>query len=271
MAKKRNFVIVPISLYKDSDRLFAEQSSQVCDYIFRFGKKIPTLEEIEDFKDMAAHTGEEIVIYIMGADGNLMKINDYQKAIDNLEDIYYSTLDSFKEKLMSDGGIDPYKMRDNIMTEQGLITSSKEEAEKYKLLYVKNSMILTTLYTLYSELLDTMNNEKAQEAIRNAIIEERVEHGEDEPKNELDIVNNSIKQFFPKDYEKIEVESCIYNDEDISHADLINKLSSHMLPQFLTQVDITTTLDDTYSINTNLGTIVREKGGKISVYAKDNK
>lgn len=270
MAKKkiRKFVIMPVSLYKDSDRLFAEQSSQVCDYIFRFGKKIPSLEDIEDFKESAIHTGQELSIYIMGANGKLMKINDYQKAIDNLEDIYYSTLNEFKESLDEDN-IDPYKFRDDLLKDQAMITSSKEEAEKNKLLYVENSMVITSLYTLYSELLDTMNTEKTQEAIRTAIIEERIEHGEDQPRNELDIVNNSIKQFFPKDYERVEVDSCTYNGEDISHADLINKLSSHMLPQYITQVDITTTLDDNYTIKTNLGTIVRSKGGKITVYAKE--
>ena len=42
-----------------------------------------------------------------------------------------------------------------------------------------------------------------------------------------------------------------------------------MLPQYITQVDITTTLDDNYTIKTNLGTIVRGKGGKITVYAKE--
>jgi len=270
MAKKkiRKFVIMPVSLYKDSDRLFAEQSSQVCDYIFRFGKKIPSLEDIEDFKESAINTGQELSIYIMGANGKLMKINDYQKAIDNLEDIYYSTLNEFKESLDEDN-INPYEFRDLLLSDQAMITSSKKEAEKNKLLYVENSMVITSLYTLYSELLETMNTEKTQEAIRTAIIEERIEHGEDQPKNELDIISNSIKQFFPKDYERMEVDSCTYNGEDISHADLIDKLSSHMLPQYITQVDITTTLDDNYTIKTNLGTIVRGKGGKITVYAKE--
>jgi len=90
---------MPVSLYKDSDRLFAEQSSRDCDYMFRFGNKIPSLEDIEEFKEVAELAGEELIVYIMGADGNLMKISNYSKAIENLDDIYYSTLDDFKERL----------------------------------------------------------------------------------------------------------------------------------------------------------------------------
>jgi hypothetical protein len=273
MPKKiKNLVIMPVALYKDSDRLFAEQSSRECDYMFRFGNKIPSLEDIEEFKEVAELAGEELIVYIMGADGNLMKISNYSKAIENLDDIYYSTLDDFKEKLndeIDQGIVDPATYRLKLMNEQAILTVTKEDAEKNKLEYIQKSMIITSLYTLYTYLLDTLNDEKAQEAIRDAIVEERIEHGEDEPTNEFDIVSNSIKRFFPADYEKIEVETCIYNNEEISHSDLVDKLSSHMLPQYLTQVDITTTLDDTYTIHTNLGDIVRERGGKITVYAKD--
>ena len=48
--------------------------------------------------------------------------------------------------------------------------------------------------------------------------------------------------------------------------ELITKLASHMLPAFMTQINILDTLDDSYTIKTNLGTIIREsKTGRITI------
>ena len=83
---------------------------------------------------------------------------------------------------------------------------------------------------------------------------------DDSIKNELDIVNK-----FMADNKLEEVKSCKYNGEEITVDELVEKLHSHVLPAYLTQINIMDTLQDEYEIVTENGTIYRKHGGTLSL------
>jgi len=89
--------------------------------------------------------------------------------------------------------------------------------------------------------------------------------------NELDIVNDSLKTVLKDEAdEDNQILKCVYNGETISSDEMIKRLSSHMLPEFLTQIDINDTLDDEYRIDMEKAIIIRSKGGGIKVSRRQN-
>jgi hypothetical protein len=267
------YILIPCKLFNESDRLFAEQSSKLTNCIFRAGNNIPDYDMFIALQQTAKDAGDELDPFILLADGKLTHISNYKKIYDNIDIAYETSLSIYKvylETINSNSGKDMhdiYKEELNkAMLERANYSSTKEEAEKHKLEYMMKCMIITSLYTIDESILDeSINNEEMQDAIMKAIKEERSDN-EDDIQNELDIVGSIIKKYFPKDYEKFEYKKCIYNGEEISPDEMSDKLMSHVLPQYLTQVNINDTLNDTYTIESNLGTIVREqKTGKIII------
>jgi hypothetical protein len=99
-----------------------------------------------------------------------------------------------------------------------------------------------------------------EEEFQNQMIDDilTVRRDDDCIKNELDIVNK-----FMADNKLEEVKKCTYNGEEITVNDLVEKLHSHVLPAYLTQINILDTLQDEYTIETENGTIHRQNGGKL--------
>ena len=89
--------------------------------------------------------------------------------------------------------------------------------------------------------------------------------------NELDIVNDSLKTVLKDEAEEEnKILKCVYNGETISSREMIKRLKSHMLPEYLTQIDINDTLDDEYRIDMEKTIIIRSKGGGIKVSKRMN-
>ena len=102
------------------------------------------------------------------------------------------------------------------------------------------------------------HEEEFQNQMNSDILSVRKE--DDSIKNELDIVNK-----FMADNKLEEVKSCKYNGEEITVNELVEKLHSHVLPDYLTQINIMDTLQDEYEIITENGTIHRKHGGTLSL------
>lgn len=221
--------------------------------------------------------------WAMLPNGDMRKINDYDKFMDSANQIIKLVIDDMRQKLE----VDTFKNTDNIkettltkylkqkMQERDEMGSKAlEDPKQYKLDYLRISMQITSVYIIADNKLDDLKNSvEANEELIQTIIDERKEElkkeeEEAEIENELDMVNSLIKSTFPNNTEPIQIESCKYNNEDISPREITTKLSTHYLPQYITQVDITKTLNDTYEIVTNLGIIERSKGGNITIKKK---
>jgi hypothetical protein len=158
------------------------------------------------------------------------------------------------------------------MNDRDRLASLVKDNPDFKLEYISTCIQLTSAYIITGSKLDEIkNDEKANEEIMNVIREERKkeieqEESEKEIANELDLVNAMIKEVLPEDKrDNLQIESCSYNDESVEPSEITTKLSNHMLPEFMTQVNILDTLEDHYEIVTNTCIITRAKGGEITI------
>lgn len=198
-------------------------------------------------------------------DGEEMGISNLQVFLKNRGRILKKGLD-FLDDYIKSANMSYNEYLQLVLKDKDKYARTKDSAIKYKLEYIKTAIKITSIYILTHQELDEISkNEKAQEEIRNTIKSIR-EENENEVQNELDMINKVIQDAFPDNQEELRIDSCTYNGQEMDQDELITKLASHMLPAFMTQINILDTLDDTYTIKTNLGTIVREaKTGKITI------
>ena len=267
--KTIKYVILLNDLFSESANLYAEQASlnknsNDTQYVFKTIKHVPDPEAMKNLIETSLLAGNDLQLYVMFASGELKHITDYNKVYGKWEDLYKISLEKYKSSI-----IDTNKLFVDLNNTKTNLSSNKEIAEENKLEYVQTCMRLTALYDIDDTILDRIKDDnQVQDTIIEAIKAER-EENEDDITNEMDIVESTIKKVFPKDYEKLEITKCQYNGEEISHEEMVMKLASHVLPQFITQIDITETLEDSYEIETNLGKIVRSPGGTISILEND--
>jgi hypothetical protein len=210
-------------------------------------------------------TGEE---YILLPNGELKSISNIESVIKHKQAIIDRVLDNMKSTCdIVDGDYISIKMN-----ERDKLGSLVKDNPDLKLEYISTCTQLTSAYIITGYKLDEIkNDEKANEKIMDAIREERKKEIEEEENdkeiaNELDLVNAMLKEIIPKEKRvELQIESCKYNDESIDPVDLTTKLSNHMLPEFMTQVNILDTLEDHYEIVTNTCIITRAKGGEITI------
>lgn len=138
----------------------------------------------------------------------------------------------------------------------------------------KDYMIATTVLAYVYQLIDEdieRNRVKIQADMNASIKQVREEN--DEIRNELDILNHQLKNVFnkPGELDDDEFEYCIYNGKEITQEEMVELLSTHVLPEYLIpQVDINDTLDDSYRIETKKAIIVRSEGGGLKITRKAN-
>lgn len=202
-------------------------------------------------------------LYTILPDGDEMGISNLQIFLKNRDKILQKGL-SFLDSLIKDAKMSYNDYLELVLKDKNKYARTKDNAIKYKLEYIQTAVKITSIYLLTQQELDIdSNNEEAQEQIRNTIKKIR-EENEDEIQNELDMVNKVIQDSLPEDHDALQIKSCTYNGQKMDPDELIRKLAFHMLPAFMTQVNILDTLDDSYTIVTSYGTIVREsKTGKI--------
>jgi len=206
--------------------------------------------------------------YILLPNGELKKVSNIEMVRKNKNAIVSKVLDSMKE----DGSVTNGDYITRKMNDRDRLASLVKDNPDFKLEYISTCIQLTSAYIITGSKLDEIkNDEKANEEIMNVIREERKkeieqEESEKEIANELDLVNAMIKEVLPEDKrDNLQIESCSYNDESVEPSEITTKLSNHMLPEFMTQVNILDTLEDHYEIVTNTCIITRSKGGEITI------
>jgi hypothetical protein len=181
----------------------------------------------------------------MTADGQIYSIHDFNKMTD---DKIKALNQQVSENIMADY-IEYQNKRDEIEKE---LKRDKDEVRKVQALILSQSLTKLMLKTIDE------HEEEFQNQMNADILSVRKE--DDSIKNELDIVNK-----FMADNKLEEVKSCKYNGEEITVDELVEKLHSHVLPAYLTQINIMDTLQDEYEIVTENGTIYRKHGGTLSL------
>lgn len=284
MQAKETIILMPIKLFNQIDWEFAREIIPECNTLFIFEKadcaksinsrysnlNINSIQAPDAIQIMAEMYGVNKV-QCMLADGSLVSVNNLKKYFQNEYNIYTTSLN----KLKSDLHVTSYKKDDpdsplaRLLKEslkvRGELSVSEELAKTHKVEYIQACMKMTSAYNIYDQILDSRNkDDKDQEEIRDAIKEVRKE--ENKIRTELDLLSNTLEQYFPKG--DFEIKRVRYNDIPMKIDDFSKKLSSHTFPEFLEQVDIRETLDDTYVIEGEQAIIKREKGGKITVEMK---
>lgn len=222
-----------------------------------FSRYIP--KDYNELKELFKESSYGYEVYIITLAGDVMQIqnlkDNYNNILSNLDSIEYITrkqveddLDNYRDKGNELIHLDP---KDNMID------------------CIRGSVIKSTYYSICEEILSD-KSESLQEEITKTI-EEEVDEDVKKVKNELDMVNIVVEKYLKGDLNNLEITECTYNGLSINPADLIYKLHSHTMPDYLEQIDIRTTLNDTYTIKTNLGDIYREPGtGRIYALSKND-
>ena len=204
----------------------------------------------------------QLKIYIITPAGKALLIKDFDKIFKNLDYIEHSAIQTFIEQDKNGA-----KKLEDLRDEMIKLKSNQPNT----LDFMRATTVLGYIYQVIDNEIET-HREKIQEDMNASIKQVREEQEENaEVQNEFDIVNKQIRAVLrdPKEREEDEFESCTYNGEPISQEDMVAKLTSHVLPQFLIpQIDINETLDDYYHIETKKLIITREVGGSMKITRK---
>lgn len=187
----------------------------------------------------------EIKFFIMTPDAQVYIVKDFEKITSQID-----KLNQQVRKSIMDNYLDFQMERDRLENEY--------KDDKGNDMTDTQAMVLSqSLTKLMLKTIDE-HEEEFQNQMNADILSVRKE--DDSIKNELDIVNK-----FMADNKLEEVKSCKYNGEEITTDELVEKLHSHVLPAYLTQINIMDTLQDEYEIVTENGTIYRKHGGTLSL------
>ena len=252
------YIYMLIPPYDAGDLIYAKKDNTDDKYFY--DKTLSSLQIIEGIDS-----------YILLHNGVMSRVT--KKNIDSLKSNRNAIIKLSIEKLRDENIDTIYSsfVKETMDRRDSLSTLAQKDANKYKLEYLSVCMMLTSAYIIVEDRLDELKDDKeANDEMVQAIIEEREnEIEEHEIENELDMLNAMIKECIPKDKRNdLQIESCTYNGKSMTQEEIVNKLSSHMLPEFMTQVNILDTLEDQYEIVTNNYIITREKGGEISIKEK---
>ena len=225
---------------------------------------VPNMISDEEAKAALLRDGSRFQMrtYLILPYGEAMLIKNFDKIYENLDKI---------EEI----GIN--KIKDNEKTK-------KETFEQFRdrMLRLKNEgstvgeiMRATTGLAYVYELIDNFIEDHRVELQQNMyanikkIREEQEENAE--LTTELEMINKHAKTVLKDDIED-DFLQCIYNGEEITQEEMIEKLNNHMLykedVESDNQVFIEDTLDDEYRIETTKLIITRDIGGRIKITAK---
>ena len=187
----------------------------------------------------------EIKFFIMTPDAKVYIVKDFEKITSQI-----SKFNQQVRKSIMDNYLDFQMERDRLENEYK--DDKGNDMTDTQVMILSQSLTKLMLKTIDE------HEEEFQNQMNSDILSVRKE--DDSIKNELDIVNK-----FMADNKLEEVKSCKYNGEEITVNELVEKLHSHVLPDYLTQINIMDTLQDEYEIITENGTIHRKHGGTLSL------
>lgn len=213
-----------------------------------FVKSLPT--DIKSFENL----------YVFLADGSLKKIKNYSSYLENRKTIFEYSLDKYRESFSS-----PEEMEKEFNIVYERLDKGKVNTEEDLLAVARDEMRMTSLYYIIENRIDNTTDED-RKAIQDSINKIRDEN----ITNELELVNKTIRDSLPNNDIPIEIKKCMYNGKEIDTGECIAEIESHVFPDYITQKNIMDTLEDQYVIETNVCTIVRDKGGDIRILESKN-
>ena len=236
-------IFTDLNDYNDTLVAISSNETKSCEYFFCTVKN-PAIRDVEGS-----------IHYLLMPNGDIKKIKDIDTVKKNYDVIYSNGLEQYKAYL------------DTLNTSYEDIVSTLKDKKKELLknndilAFIQTSMQITSIYAILEEEAEEMKESKeAMDQMVDAIKTIRDKEEEDDISNELEIVNSLLKKYFSQEeLDALEIKECSYNGKVIPKEEMLDELSSHVLPEFLIkQVDINETKSDTYYIRTNLGTIYRE-------------
>ena len=198
---------------------------------------------------------------------DLMTISNYGKFLNFLwrnEDKRVSLVNKAFEKYSSSNEISTDKLID--------LKNKLSDDSLDPLTYAKIAFELSMVYLyLYNNTTGLTTGEKEDEMIES--VSEKYDEEELVVTNELEMLNAVLRESFTKEeISNMNILKASYNSKEMETEEIFGILSTHILPQYMTQIDIRDTKDDTYTIETDLCTIVRESGTmEFHVYPKGDK
>ena len=237
---KMNVIITLMDLYEPNDMLIMTQQTTLKNYKFYFPNMTPPAQSPND------------KYYTILPDGSLSKVSNIKLFTKNKETILDMSLNSYQESL----GTDLNELESLLKT---LIQEKKDALENEDYLsFVSYSVQITSLYILTEGKIEhILENEDELDKVFTSI----GELGEEEDvTNELDMLNSLLRNNFSlEELQSMEVLNSSYNGKEMDNDEIMDVLASHMLPEYITQIDIRDTVEDTYTIETSICTIIREK------------
>lgn len=235
-----NVIIMLMDLYEPNDMLIMNQQTTLKNYKFYFPNMDPPIQSPND------------KYYTILPDGTLSKVSNVKLFTKNKETILDMSLNSYKESLDEDLGVLESVLKTLIQEKKDAL-----ENEDY-LSFVSYSVQITALYLVTEGKIDhILEDEDELDRVFTSIGELGEE---DDITNELDMLNSMLRNNFSlEELQSMEVLNSSYNGEKIDNDEIMDVLASHMLPEYITQIDIRDTAEDTYTIETNICTIIREK------------
>ena len=242
-------VIFLADLYDPNDMIYAREQKELKDYCFWF----PNMKQQPKFNI-------EDTYYTILPNGEMIKITNL--------DIFDKNKDIILQKGLNDLSLDKENITDVI---SHLLEHKKICLDNKDILsFLSISMKITSIYLITNNTIASILEN--QDGL-NDLFDKIGEMQDEDVKiiNELDIVNSLLRQHFSyEELTNMEILEAKYNDEIMSKDDIIDKLSSHYLPEHMTQIDIRTTKKDKYIIKSNLCDIVREPDSfEIKILSKD--
>lgn len=275
-----------IPIYQDLESILVSMKNQfqsfttvkdkdyVYNYCFPFSLLKPVNERViflANIHDVFPTTVEEelkidntlfqLKAYLITPLGQCFLVKDWQKVIDSIDIIENQSI----EKIIEDDRNGTKKL-EQLQDEMIALKDNRPTT--------KDFMIATTVLAYVYELIDEdiEKNRIKLQADMNASIKQTREENE-EIRNELDILNYQLKNVFkkPGELDDDEFEYCIYNGKELTQEEMVERLSTHVLPEYLIpQININDTLEDSYRIETKKAIIVRSEGGGLKITRKPN-
>lgn len=218
--------------------------------------------------------------YIMMPNGELKAISNIDSVLTNHDKILEIGLqqmkddlevDSYTKQVDENGNSIQSKLSDYLTTHSQMRDTYGaifQKDSRYKLPFIQNCMRVTAVYMITEEKIDQLDSVISNDDNFMDTVREMREEAEKEITNELDMVNNLLASSLGDDHPPIEILSASYNGEEVEPEEITSRLAMHMLPDYLTQIDIRDTLEDEYIMETNLCVIKRSKGGDIQILSK---
>lgn len=222
-------------------------------------KKLKTIwEKIKQIipeVDDRLHGGGLINFFLLTPSGDIFKISDFDKINNNIDKIQKISEDNLAKFNTVSEHLDRLKLNEKTIC---LGNIDKDTISEFSEKMVEEVRVSVLTKSLQDYIFDYV--EKGKDIVEKSTIDSINQTRDEDDKditNEMKIIQSIFEEFLSEDST---IESCEYNGKTIEPEALVQTLLSHMLPEYMTQVNIFDTLDDNFEITFKNGTkILRTK------------